>query len=113
MMVQIGITKTLSDGPATLAAYRFLNEPMTGRTQADIEWRGVIDRTTPGNVGRIRMGGWEVRNLRMAANIRQAASSVPGGRILVIVGAGHKAWLEAYLGMMADVKIVDAEAVLR
>jgi hypothetical protein len=51
--------------------------------------------------------------MRTAANIREASSRAPGGRVLVVVGAAHKPWLEAYLGMMSDVRIVDAEAVLR
>ncbi len=105
--------KRLNNGEETLATYRILNRPATSRYHADVEWLRVVDRPTPNNVGRIRMAGWEVRNLRMAANIRQAASGVPGGRVLVIVGSGHKAWLDAYLGMMTDVKIVDVEAVLR
>ncbi len=96
-----------------MAAYRLLNKPSTGRLQADLEWLRVIDRPTPGSVGRIRMAGWEVRNLRMAANIRQAAGTAPGGRVLVIVGAGHKPWIEAYLAMMPDVRLVDAERLLR
>lgn len=76
-------------------------------------WLRVIDRPTPGTVGRVRTAGWEVRNLRMAANIRQAMAAHPGGRVLVIVGSGHKAWLDAYLAMMTDVRIVDAGTVLR
>jgi len=31
----------------------------------------------------------------------------------VIVGSSHKPWFDAYLGQMLDVKIVDAEEVLR
>ncbi|MDP8914352.1 MAG: DUF5694 domain-containing protein [Pseudomonadota bacterium] len=107
------IEQRMNSAEELMAAYRLLNKPSTGRLQADLEWLRVIDRPTVNNVGRIRMAGWEVRNLRMAANIRQAMAGVPGGRVLVVVGAGHKPWLEAYLGMMADVKIVDAEAVLR
>jgi hypothetical protein len=107
------LVQHLGTGEETLAAYRLANAPETGHQQADVEWLGVIDRPIVHDVGRIRMGGWEVRNLRMAANIREAASRVPGGRVLVIVGAGHKPWLQAYLSMMADVKIVDAEEVLR
>ena len=35
-----------------------------------------------------------------------------GGRVLVIVGATHKLWLEAYLGMMSDIEIVSTDSVL-
>lgn len=96
-----------------LGVYRLANSPAISRVQADIEWGGAIDRPTTQDVGRIRMAMWEVRNLRMAANIRQAMAAHPGERVLVIVGAGHKLWLEAYLGMMTDVRLVDAATVLR
>jgi len=49
----------------------------------------------------------------MVANIREVAANYPGGRILVIVGSAHKPWFDAYLRMMSDVEVVDAERVLR
>jgi pheromone shutdown protein TraB len=49
----------------------------------------------------------------MAANIREVSDNKPGGRVLVIVGAAHKPWLDAYLSMMSDVAIADAQQVLR
>lgn len=103
----------LRSAEEAMATYRTINRPELGRINADGEWLRVIDRATPGQVGRVRTAGWEVRNLRMAANIRQASAAVPGGRVLVIVGSGHKPWLDAYLAMMTDVRIVDAETVLR
>ena len=106
-------TQRMGSAEETLAAYRLANRPESGRLQADLEWLTTLDRPTTGDVGRIRTAGWEVRNLRMAANIRQAMAARPGGRVLVIVGAGHKPWLEAYLGMMTDLRLVDAATVLR
>jgi len=49
----------------------------------------------------------------MAANIREMSTRHPGGRFLVIVGSAHKPWLDAYLSMMSDVRVVDAQTVLR
>jgi predicted esterase YcpF (UPF0227 family) len=49
----------------------------------------------------------------MAANIRDAIGLQPGSRTLVIVGASHKGYLEAYLNQMHDVRIVPALQVLR
>ncbi len=97
----------------TLATYRMLNRAATGRIDADGQWLNMINRESPGNVGRARVAQWETRNLRMAANIREVASHQPGGRVLVIVGSAHKPWLDAYLGMMSDVAIVDASQILR
>ena len=56
---------------------------------------------------------WEVRNLRMVANIRTAFGNQPSARVLNIVGISHKAHYDAYLDMMSDVRVVDAETVLK
>ena len=90
-----------------------LNDPHLSVLRSDLEWLGMVDQKTGSRVGRQRLAGWETRNMRMAANIREASAKAPGGRVLVVVGAAHKPWLEAYLDMMSDVQIVDAEAVLR
>jgi hypothetical protein len=97
----------------TLATYRMLNAPAAGRTDSDAQWLSMLNRASPHDVGRARVAAWETRNLRMAANIREVAARNPGGRVLVIVGSAHKPWLDAYLGTMSDVRIVDAQAVLR
>ena len=96
-----------------LATYRFVNSRATGHADANGQWLSMINRESPHGAGRSRVAAWEVRNLRMAANIREMTDTLPGKRVLVIVGFAHKAWLEAYLGMMSDVQIVDAEHVLR
>lgn len=50
----------------------------------------------------------------LAANIREAIQAAPpGGRTLVIVGASHKWYLQAYLNQMHDVRIVDTAPLLR
>lgn len=97
----------------TLETYRELNMPGAGVTDARAQWLIMIDRAYPQDAGRARMGEWEARNLRMAANIREAAATTPGGRVLVIVGASHKAWLDAYLNMMTDLVVADAQEILR
>jgi len=103
----------LTSAAEALATYRMLNGARVGRDDADGQWLNMINRPSPNNAGRARVGAWEVRNLRMAANIREAALVRPGGRLLVIVGSAHKPWLDAYLGMMTDVRVVDASVVLR
>lgn len=97
----------------TLSTYRMLNSARVGHTDADGQWLSMIDRASPNGAGRSRVAAWETRNLRMAANIRETAAIRPGGRVLVIVGSAHKAWLDAYLRMMSDVEVVDAATILR
>jgi len=102
------------DSPArALATLRELNRPEAGVLDAYSQWLVMLDREFPQSSGRVRMAEWEARNLRMAANIREASAAVPGGRVLVIVGSAHKPWLDAYLGLMTDMRVVDALAVLQ
>lgn len=97
----------------TLATYQMLNRPSSGRIDANGQWLNMIRRASPGDVGRARVAGWEARNLRQVANIREVSARYPGGRILVIVGSAHKPWFDAYLSMMSDVELVDASRALR
>jgi hypothetical protein len=119
LMVDPGFTplreagQHLSTPAEALATYRMLNRPATGHADANGQWLSMINRESPGDVGRARVAAWETHNLRMAANIREVSARYPGGRILVIVGSAHKPWLDAYLGMMSDVQTVDATRVLR
>jgi hypothetical protein len=49
----------------------------------------------------------------MAANIRFTMQKNPQARVLSIVGATHKGYLDAYLNMMQDVQLVDAMQFLK
>lgn len=97
----------------TLQTYRMLNTARAGRQDSDGQWLSLMTRPSPNHAGRARVAAWETRNLREVANIREVAAAYPGGRILVIVGSAHKPWFDAYLRMMSDVEVVDAEQVLR
>lgn len=49
----------------------------------------------------------------MVSNVVAVFASHPGARVLNIVGASHKPYYDAYLNLMHDVKLVDAEEVLK
>ncbi|MBA4164563.1 MAG: hypothetical protein C0510_08035 [Erythrobacter sp.] len=102
----------LSTPAETLTTYRLLNNAAAGQLDADGQWLNMLNRPSPGQVGRRRVALWEVRNLRMIANIREVAARHPGGRVLVIVGSAHKPWFDAYLRMMTDVQVVDTAEML-
>jgi hypothetical protein len=101
------------DGEGVLALYRSYNDPATMRMAFDSDFGAALADTSPQQYGRRYTGWWETRNLRMVANIRAAMAVQPGARTLAIVGASHKGYFEAYLNMMHDVRLVDAEAILR
>jgi hypothetical protein len=105
--------KALATGVDMLDYYRFMNRPANLRTFVALDYKAAINVPSPENYGRAYLAWWEVRNLRMVSNIRSAFGNSPGARVLNIVGSSHKAYYDAYLDMMSDVKLVDAEQILK
>lgn len=103
----------LKAAPDLLPLYRTVNDPRNLRILAELNIVPAMRAQSPEGYPRMFVGGWEVRNLRMVANIRETFRERPGARILTIVGASHKPWFDAWLGQLQGVDIVDAEAVLK
>lgn len=103
----------LGHAEGVMALYRALNAPSQARLIHDSDFGAALEEGSPQQFGRGYVAYWETRNLRMASNIREAIGNKPGGRTLVIVGASHKWYLEAYLNQMHDVRIVSTEHLLR
>ena len=101
------------DSDGALALYRDYNDPATMRQAFDSDFGAALTDTSPQQYGRRYTGWWETRNLRMVANIRAAMAVRPGSRTLAIVGASHKGYFEAYMDMMHDVRLVDANSLLK
>lgn len=97
----------------TLGLYRFYNDASEADRAFEVDFGAAMAHDTPELYGRRYLGWWETRNLRMAANIREAAAQVPGSRLLVLTGASHKGYLDAYLDMMHDMKLADPLPLLR
>lgn len=96
-----------------LAMYRALNAPDEASLIFHSDFGAALEEHSPQRFGRLYVGGWETRNLRMASNIREIFAERPGIRALVIVGVSHKPYFDAYLNEMHDMKIVPAESVLK
>lgn len=101
----------ISTAAGMLALYRAYNEPGQAALTFRSDFGAALEEPSAQHYGRGYVTYWETRNLRMAANIREAMSP-SGMRVLVIVGASHKFYLEAYLNQMHDVRIVDTDVVL-
>ncbi|WP_197065248.1 DUF5694 domain-containing protein [Massilia sp. 9096] len=100
------------DGADLLPLYRALNDPARLAVRADGNVRSAMRGTSPQHYSQMWVAGWETRNLRIVANIRETFRERPGARVLSIIGATHKPCLDAWLGQLQGVDIVDAEAVL-
>ena len=112
---QIGerTSSRIGDAEGVMTMYRALNDPSQARLIYDGDFGAVLEEGSPQQFGRGYVTYWETRNLRMASNIREAIGNLPGSRTLVIVGASHKWYLEAYLNQMHDVRIVSSDQILR
>lgn len=100
-------------GGDMLQAYRQTNAPEVLQVMVEGDFGAALGDPSPERYGHFYVGGWETRNLRMVANIREAFRDRPGARVLSIVGATHKPWFDAWLGQMQGVDIVDVQEVLR
>lgn len=102
----------LRHGGDMLALYRYLNDPQRLRIAIGSDAGAALRDRSGQRYGAHYVAGWETRNLRMAAHLRESFRQRPGARVLTVVGAMHKPWLDSLLGQMQNVDIVDAQRVL-
>jgi hypothetical protein len=107
------LEKNLRTGADVLALYRLMNQPQSQRDTIASDMGRAVSYAKGQPYGRQYVAWWETRNLRIAANIRSTLQKDPSARVLSIIGATHKGYLDAYLDMMQDIRIVDAEQFLR
>ena len=95
-----------------LPFYVALNAPGALERDVDLEWKFFFRTRLPSGLDRYRVALWEVRNLAMAAHVRRMSAPLHGERALVIVGASHKPFLDAYLSCGMDVEIVHLREIV-
>lgn len=103
----------LKSGEDLVPLFRYINQHDTQQVTSASDFGAALKDKSPQQYGRMYVMGWETRNLRMAANIMASLRERPGARVLVIVGATHKPWLERVLGISQGVDIVDAQTILK
>ena len=96
-----------------LPLYRYINEPEGLRIYAEANIIPSMRAKSAEGYPQMWVAGWEIRNLRMVANIRETFRERPGARVLSIVGVSHKPWFDSWLGQMQGVVIVDAVDILK
>lgn len=104
--------KTLRAAPDLLPLYRLTNSRDYQRMPAACDFGMALKETSPQRFGRQYVAGWDLRNLRMVANIGTTFRERPGARVLSVVGASHKPWFDRLLGQLQGVDVVDVEAFL-
>ncbi len=105
-------TMKLRSADQVMPVFKWKNSARFGALDADAQWFSMLRSTKMGRAGRQRVAAWEAQNLQMAVAIREATAPIAGGRALLIVGAAHKPFIEAYLRSFTDVEIVSVPALL-
>jgi hypothetical protein len=76
------------------------------------QWNWLFRLRHPSGLDRFRYALWDLRNLRQATNVADVAASGAPERVLVLVGAGHKAALDRILATQLSVRLVQLEQIL-
>ena len=105
--------EALMRAPDLLPLYRELNTPASLRMYAEANVRAAMRASSKAGYPQMWVAGWEIRNLRMVANIRETFREQPGARVLSIVGVSHKPWFDGLLGQLQGVDVVDVAQVLK
>ncbi|MBJ7311717.1 DUF5694 domain-containing protein [Rugamonas sp. CCM 8940] len=103
----------LAQAAELLPLYRYLNEPAGLQLAAEANVGPAMRAKSAEGYPQMWVAGWEIRNLRMVANIRETFRERPGARVLSIVGAAHKPWFDGWLGQLQGVDMVDAAGLLK
>lgn len=105
--------EALMRAPDLLPLYRELNTAASLRMYAEANVSAAMRARSPQGYPQMWVAGWEIRNLRMVANIRETFREQPGARVLSIVGVSHKPWFDGWLGQLQGVDVLDVGQVLK
>lgn len=84
----------------------YLNSKEFQKLDFEAQWEIWLKTNFKSGTDRSRYALWEMRNLLITANIMKTAAFYPGKKILVIIGASHKSFLEKYLRQIPSIKIM-------
>jgi hypothetical protein len=106
-------TATLARADDLLPLYRFINDAANLGIDGWCGVEPVMQHRMPERFPEMWVAGWEIRNLRMVASIRESFRERPGARVLTLVGAGHKPWFDHWLAQLQGVTVINAGEVLK
>jgi hypothetical protein len=95
-----------------LPMYRLINSREFLNEDVATQWHLFYRTELPSGRDRVRAALWEARNLAIASRIRAMSAWHPGGRVMVVIGAAHKPFLDRLLAQMMDVTVVQLAELL-
>lgn len=95
-----------------LPFFKHINSKEYALRSVDKNWGLYYRMFLESGLDRTRASLWEMKCLRIAANIREVSALNPGKNILVIIDVSAKPFLEEYLLSAADIKILQFNDIL-
>ncbi|MBS1552352.1 MAG: hypothetical protein JST15_09835 [Bacteroidetes bacterium] len=86
--------------------YKFLNSVRYMTEDYYGQWELWLKTNFKSKADRSRYSLWEMRNLQIAVNIMRLVAEHPEEKILIVIGASHKSFLEKYLMQMPDIELL-------
>lgn len=86
-----------------LSAIDFVNK---NADAYDAQWDWLLNIDQEQGLHKLRYANWEQRNIEIFSNIQKIVSTTKKERVLVLIGASHKAILDRYLMGNKSVEIV-------
>jgi hypothetical protein len=87
--------------------YKFLNSEKYIKEDYNGQWELWFKTNFKSKTDRSRFSLWEMRNLQITANIMRLVAKYPEKKILVIIGASHKSFIEKHLRQIQGIKILE------
>lgn len=87
--------------------YKFYNSNEYMTKDFEGQWALWFKTNFNSKTDRSRYSLWEMRNLSITANILRVIASNPEKKIIVIIGASHKSFLEKYLKQIQDIELLE------
>lgn len=92
--------------------FLYLNSDSYAITSTNNNWSIYYKMFLDSGLDRTRIGLWEMKNLRVASNIREISANYPSKKILVIIDVSKKVFVEEYLKKMTDIKILGLKDII-
>lgn len=89
-----------------LPLYRFMNSDAYLVADAEAQWGWYWRSRLDSGLDRFRYALWEARNIAIASNVAMQTASPRNERVLLLIGAAHKTFVEEHLRRMIHVELV-------
>ncbi|MGL5890442.1 MAG: DUF5694 domain-containing protein, partial [Bacteroidia bacterium] len=89
-----------------LPLYKFMNSEKYMKEDYRGQWELWLRTNFKSKTDRSRYSLWEMRNLQITAHIMRLVAKYPEKKIVIVIGASHKSFIEKHLSQMPDIELL-------